>query len=407
MPKPSAPPEAPTATLHLADLPAAQQRALEQLARTDWTFADADTQQHAHSLHPYPAKFIPQIPRTLIDVLHPGDDSPVLDPFCGSGTALLEATVAGVPAVGVDTNPLAVLLSKVKSTPPHKEVKPAAARVCRAVRAGLDQDRRAEVPDIPRLNHWFAPEIARTVAALVEQIRAAEVTEAARDVLRVALSGILVTVSRQESNVRYAAVENDVTPAGVVDRFERNAREVIQKLNEVRSPAPLFPDRDLADVQVLHGDARELNTLPIEREVGLVVTSPPYPNAYEYWLYHKYRMYWLGMDPQAAKNSEIGARPFYSRKNGLTAEDFADDMRRCFAGLYELLASERYACFVVGNSKIRGEIVDNTQLLTRVAEENGFTLRATLPRDIPSTSKSFNPKNSRAKNENVLVFQRP
>jgi site-specific DNA-methyltransferase (cytosine-N4-specific) len=160
-------------------------------------------------------------------------------------------------------------------------------------------------------------------------------------------------------------------------------------------------------VQVLHGDARELNTLPIEREVGLVVTSPPYPNAYEYWLYHKYRMYWLGMDPQAAKNSEIGARPFYSRKNGLTAEDFADDMRRCFAGLYELLASERYACFVVGNSKIRGEIVDNTQLLTRVAEENGFTLRATLPRDIPSTSKSFNPKNSRAKNENVLVFQRP
>jgi len=66
---PTATPELPAgAKLHTTDLPAAQQRALEQLARTDWTFAD--TQQHAHSLHPYPAKFIPQVPRTLIGALH-------------------------------------------------------------------------------------------------------------------------------------------------------------------------------------------------------------------------------------------------------------------------------------------------------------------------------------------------
>ena len=69
----TATPEDPaSAQLHTDDLPADQQRTLEQLARTDWTFADADTQQHAHSLHPYPAKFIPQIPRTLIGASHPG-----------------------------------------------------------------------------------------------------------------------------------------------------------------------------------------------------------------------------------------------------------------------------------------------------------------------------------------------
>ena len=43
------------------------------------------------------------------------------------------------------------------------------------------------------------------------------------------------------------------------------------------------------------------------------MTSPPYPNAYEYWLYHKYRMYWLGMDPIAVRQQEIGARPHYFR----------------------------------------------------------------------------------------------
>lgn len=393
------------ALLHTVGLPDDQQSTLKTLARIDWTFAGANTRRHAHSLHPYPAKFIPQIPRTLIDVLHPGDNSCVLDPFCGSGTALLEAVVSGVPAVGVDTNPLAVLLSKVKCTPPQKNLAYAVSSICRTVRTQVEQGHDAEVPDIPRLDHWFEPEISNVVAALVEQIRAADVSETARDALRVALSGILVKVSNQESNVRYAAIDKDITPADVVDQFEQNAYDVLQKLSEVRGK-PLFPNQDLAEVQVFHGDARELDELPIEREIGLVVTSPPYPNAYEYWLYHKYRMYWLGMDPLEAKESEIGARPFYSRKNGLTAEDFADDMRKCFAGLHDLLVPGRYACFVVGDSKIRGKIVDNTQLLTRVAEEKGFTQRATLPREIPSTSKSFNPKNSRAKNENVLVFQR-
>ena len=48
---------------------------------------------------------------------------------------------------------------------------------------------------------------------------------------------------------------------------------------------------------------------------GRLVTSPPYPNAYEYWLYHKYRMYWLGFDPIPIRENEIGARPHYFKTN--------------------------------------------------------------------------------------------
>jgi hypothetical protein len=87
-----------------------------RLQQMDWTFAGDYTRGGTHSIHPYPAKFIPQIPRALISALHPGDETAVLDPFCGSGTTLVEGALAGIPTVGVDLHPLACLISKVKVT---------------------------------------------------------------------------------------------------------------------------------------------------------------------------------------------------------------------------------------------------------------------------------------------------
>ena len=81
-----------------------------------WEFHDADTRHLTHSIHRYSGKFIPQIARQAIELLtEPGDL--VLDPYAGSGTTLLEAMMSGRRAVGVDLNPLAVLISTTKVTP--------------------------------------------------------------------------------------------------------------------------------------------------------------------------------------------------------------------------------------------------------------------------------------------------
>ncbi len=81
----------------------------------DWDFADADTKTHTHGYHVYPAMMIPQVARRLIRS-YGGGAQLLLDPFCGSGTSLVEARLAGLDAVGIDLNPFAVLLARAKTT---------------------------------------------------------------------------------------------------------------------------------------------------------------------------------------------------------------------------------------------------------------------------------------------------
>lgn len=87
-------------------------RYLESL---DWELKDADTRYVTHGYHRYSAKYIPQIPNYLISNFSEKADL-ILDNFMGSGTTLVESKILGRNAIGVDINPLACLISKVKTT---------------------------------------------------------------------------------------------------------------------------------------------------------------------------------------------------------------------------------------------------------------------------------------------------
>ena len=88
----------------------------QKVTSLDWNCLEADTQYLTHAIHRYSGKFIPQIARQAIElVTSPGDV--ILDPYCGSGTTLLECLLTHRRAIGVDLNPLAVLISHVKTTP--------------------------------------------------------------------------------------------------------------------------------------------------------------------------------------------------------------------------------------------------------------------------------------------------
>jgi len=90
-------------------------RGIEVLNKIDWDFKYFTTQYLTHTFHSYPARFIPQIPLTFIK-LFTKEEETVLDPMCGCGTTLIEALLNNRNSIGNDFNPLASLITKVKTT---------------------------------------------------------------------------------------------------------------------------------------------------------------------------------------------------------------------------------------------------------------------------------------------------
>jgi hypothetical protein len=148
----------------------------------------------------------------------------------------------------------------------------------------------------------------------------------------------------------------------------------------------------------------DILSAPDAGRFDLVVCSPPYPNAYSYHLYHRTRMVWLGMDQPTFKKQEIGSHRKYSGK-GASAETFRDEMGAIFAWLRCHLKTGRYACFVVGDSIIKRQRIDNSDLISDAARQNGFDEVARIQRRMQETKKAFNPAIGKIKTEQVLIFK--
>ena len=371
--------------------------ALEQFQDMDWTFEKAKTNVGLHSIHPYPARFVPHIPRHLIHLFQPVANGPVLDPFCGSGTTLVESQVQGVLSVGIDVNPIAALISRVKTNPPRHEISSVATRLASKAEASRD----GTTPFIPRLAHWFSPGAILALAKLTRVL--SDVSESRlHDALRVALSRIIVRVSRQDSDTRYAAVDRSVDEADVYRLFVESARI----LDDVFMTEHSNMFRRWTSSQVIAKDVLTVEPHELPHQFGLVITSPPYPNAYEYWLYHKYRMYWLGEDPVEVRTAEIGARPHYFRRNPETPDSFRRQMSHCFGLFRQVTLPHALVCMIIGRSIIRGKVIDNAELLRSAADEQGFLHLASAARRIPTTRKAFNPTHGTISEETLLVFRR-
>ena len=385
---------------------------LGRLRSLDWDFVDAKTDYLTHGLHPYPAKFIPQIPNALIQELSSVNDV-VCDIFCGSGTTLVEALLLKRHAVGIDANPLACLISRAKTTRVTEEDTAALQGLAlrsaaMAEQIGSTEGQRplfpqpellgAEVPDSDAIRFWFEPAIAKELA----QIRAftSELpTDRARVVAEAAFSAIVVAVSRQDSDTRYVRRQKTIYPGDTLARFSRSLTRATHAATDLTA---LLEPRFRRSVH----HANVLDSPPL-KPLDLVVCSPPYPNAYSYHLYHMTRMVWLGMDQPRFKAVEIGSHRKYSRKGpgAATSATFAQEMMHVFGWLRNCLRKGRYACFVVGDSTIRGRRFNNADAISRAAAEQGFIEEARVQRRMLDTRKAFNPAIGKVKQEHIVILR--
>jgi hypothetical protein len=350
-----------------------------------WDFPMASSEHHITSLHPYPARFIPQIPRQAIVMLL-RQTGVVWDPFAGAGTSVVEANAAGHISVGVDVNQLACLLQRVFTTPLTDEDL-ADLRLLRRRCTPHTTFRKTDEAGqrhkaIPRLAHWFSDGAICAVDRYLEEMQILK-SERAISAASFALSRVLVRISRQESDTQYRATKRDVTPDAAWSTIRESLGEILVKLPrylQLQSASPVI---------VRLGDSRSARTFENLPEPDLVLTSPPYPNAYEYWLYHKYRMFWLEMDPLWSRAREIGARPFYSGTGKLGVDDFRRDMRDVLSNITNRSTQRTKQFWVVGDSVLRGKIVRTAEIIAAEAEKLGWRIFWRTRRNIRRSRSSF------------------
>lgn len=408
-----------------------------------------------HLIHPYPAKLLPHIPRFFLsnDLLsRPGDS--VLDPFCGSGTVLLEAVLSNRRALGADANPLARLISSTKITPlSGKALRNAVARVIRAAQ----RKKVSTPPDVVNLNYWFYPHVIRQLSALqhaISQVR----HQHTRNFLLVSFSVCVRRVSRADPRlsvpVRLRGDEYDsshkfhrttqrrlrrLKRTNVFKLFQGIAEANVSRLQRLDRATPpvatliAMDARHLA-FQTASGNVRKLR----QDSVSLAITSPPYAGAQKYVRATSLSLGWLGLcrssQLRAAERECIGREhypkdeyndrvescvPAANRRLGQVrrnnplrahiASVYLNEMGEAIRELWRVIKPGGHVVFVVGDNHVNGRPFRTSKYLQHIFEDTGFKTKLRLIDAIHSRGlmTKRNKTASVITREWVFVFHKP
>jgi DNA modification methylase len=323
-----------------------------------------------HGFHSYPARFHPLTVRSLL-AQHARPDALVCDPFCGSGTTLVEALIAGARGVGSDLNPLAIELARVKALAPTTahlalpdelvaRTKAVAEESLARVKTRARTKTSGEAWDDPQM---YAPHVFRELVGLRELLDEPPVMgEKLRRAALLCFSAILIKVSRQPSETGAGVQERTIGKGLPTRLFSRKAEELAQGWRELFAAAPA----NAKNPSVYKADARRLRHLA-DGAVDIVVTSPPYLGTYDYAEHHVRRLGWLGLKAGALEHNELGAR----RRSQTPKEALSrwqEELDAVLAELARVLAPSGAAFIVIGDSRVGPERVPGDLALRRAAE---------------------------------------
>jgi hypothetical protein len=372
----------------------------------DWECATADTRYLTHDIHRYSSKYIPQIARQAIELVSdPGEL--VLDPMVGSGTTLVEAWLTGRRAIGIDLNPLAVLIAQVKTHRVHRasldegvEALVAVADalsahdagqlriestplIDRAVAAASEDRRRSN----PWFTKWFQPQVLNDLLVLDHAVSSIQDVRV-RDVARVAFSDILRRSSNAHGgypNVMFNREAPRKPPPGpIFARTLSTYAELVRGLEGLAGPEP----------SVELGDAR--STKLAANSVDAIVSHPPYIGSVPYAEYGLLSLRWLGADDRELDAQLLGGKR--------RSPDVIDRFRATFAEIlqeaHRVLRQGRSMFLMVGDPVVRGEVVDLAAMTRELAASSGFVEIAS------SIRRGVNRRANKMAHETLLFFEK-
>lgn len=317
-----------------------------------------------HPFHSYPARLHPATARILVDIVGrtARRPQPIVDPFCGSATTLVEIRAAGMRAIGVDLNPLAVLVARAKTwtVAPRRrrDLRDVGHQIAGEVLAAGKAARRSGAEPAPmrkpvgfdpnarnrRLAAWFAPHVRRElelIAYHLDELRERDAELAG--VLTACLSAILYKVSSRTSDTDGTWVDRNIPRGAAARHFTQRVELLFAGLGD-------FPPGSPPDVFEL--DVRKLDEVVPAGSAGGIVTSPPYAGTYDYAEHQRLRFDFLALRHRELDAGEIGSRRSFET-NAQAERWWRKALRDVMDTITRALAPGAAAAIVIGDSVTR------------------------------------------------------
>jgi DNA methylase len=391
------------------------------------------TADGTHTLHRFPGKFIPNLPRFLFRTFLKERRGIICDPFCGSGTTLIEAALDGRRYEGVDVDPLAVMIAQAKSeslSPDELE---------RFTVFWHNHDFRKHRPDllpqVPRLDHWFNKQASLELSSV--KGRALELDGKLRRLGLILLSSIVRQVSNADDQTQKTYVSGTLTKNAPLPSivFPIALKRAVKGLKQYSELLPSEP----------HGSVRVADARTLAGVGGFddVLTSPPYIDSIDYPYNQMLEYFWLlpelGVDDydryRQLRRTPIGfsqtdatswsrfitAHPDVgnvlrnvighiaerSGKEASNVRGFFVDMANHLEAVRARQKAGAYYICVIGNSTIRGIEVPTVELLGFLFKDSGYRPIDRLSYEIRRHYMKFPRRGNSGKinEDNVLIFQ--
>ena len=358
-----------------------------------------------HGYHRYPAKFVPQLVSKLIEN-YTEVDHKIADVFAGCGTTLVESKVHGRRSVGVDINPVAQFITKVKT----QSILPVSLNnafliLVEKISSYKSDNIYFSSTQHPRIDYWFVEENKNKIAFLYALILSGEFNQKSRDFFLCSLSHILKNCSRWLQDSTKPQVDKSKKIVEVFSAFIVQTKKMMKKNEEFHSV--LTRNNALrTPCTIKLADAR--NTRIRTGSINTIITSPPYVTSYEYADIHQLTGYWFEYitDITEFRKNFIGT--FYSQNQNLVVEhsptaqniinqlkekdlkmsrevsNYFRDMFLVAQEMFRILVDGGRVCLVIGNTELRKINIQSAEVFTEMLYAIGFEIEEVIKRSIPN-----------------------
>jgi len=312
----------------------------EKTLYTDLMDKFGDTNAYAfHNLYPYKGKFYPRIARTLINAFELNENSIILDPFNGSGTATHEASLMGIESVGIDITPIGTTIAEVKNE----------------LLFAKENALKFSISDLQKVFDLIEKKKWKHQNSLIHKLM------------------LLIYFDTIDAFVRTTRYNRKGKVGLFIEKFNY-IKNCYDKLIEIKNKFGL----KFKKAELIEGDVLKLKSMKnMEQKFDAVITSPPYYFSIDYVGKDKIAYDYLGVKMPEVEGKYLGMKneitnhPMY-KDLPVKVIKYYEDLKDAIENIFWCLKPEGKCAIIVGDSTVSGKKIPTTIMTKKFCEEVGF-----------------------------------